>query len=276
MKLNRCLSTLTSSLAIAFLATAFPVTAAHAKDGVLRVGTEGDAPLFSMADANGNVTGFDAEIANGLCDELKLKCEFVVQTFSTLVPSMDSDRFDVIISGLGITDERRKKIDYSMPYASTPLYFAVAKTSPAAGLKELPAVLKALSGKSVGVVNGTTYAKFVAKNVPNVDLKTYDATTTLLADLGTGRLDAAFGDSPTWTDFLATPDGAGFTRVDVRVRPTDDHSTLGYGMGVGLQKGNTALQAKLDKALCNMLSSGKVTAASMKWFKEDYALTCSQ
>ncbi len=251
-------------------------TAGHAQEGVLRVGTEGDAPLFSMADPNGNVTGFDADIATGICAELKLKCEFVVQTFSTLVPSMDSGRFDVIISGLGITDERRKKIDYSIPYASTPLYFAVAKASPVAGLKDLTSVLKALSGKSVGVVNGTTYAKFVAKNVPNVDLKTYDATTALLADLGAGRLAAAFGDSPTWTDFLATPDGAGFARVDVRVRPSDDHSTLGYGMGVGLQKGNTELKAKLDKALCSMLTSGKVTQASMKWFKEDYVLACDQ
>lgn len=271
MKHNIRLSMLACSLAFALVA---PL--AHAKDGVLRIGTEGDAPLFSTADANGNVTGFDADIANGICAELKLKCEFVVQTFSTLVPSMDSDRFDVIISGLGITDERRKKIDYSIPYASTPLYFAMAKGSPAAGLKDLPSVLKALSGKSVGVVNGTTYAKFVAKNVPGVDLKTYDSTTALIADLGAGRLDAAFGDSPTWTDFLATPDGANFTRIDVRVRPTDDHSTLGYGMGVGLKKGNAELKAKLDKALCTMLTSGKVAASSQTWFKEDYALSCSQ
>ncbi|WP_245511892.1 transporter substrate-binding domain-containing protein, partial [Mesorhizobium sp. M8A.F.Ca.ET.202.01.1.1] len=82
------------------------ISVAWAEDGVLRVGTEGDAPQFSMADANGNVTGFDADIANGICAELKVKCKFVVQTFSSLVPSMDSDRFDVIISGLGITNER--------------------------------------------------------------------------------------------------------------------------------------------------------------------------
>ncbi|QIB33133.1 transporter substrate-binding domain-containing protein [Ancylobacter pratisalsi] len=266
--------------AVSIFACAFSLSllagTAYAKDGVLRIGTEGDAPLFSMVDATGNVTGFDADIANGICAELKLKCEFVVQTFSTLVPSMDSDRFDVIISGLGITDERRKKIDYSIPYASTPLYFAIAKSSPVAELKDLPSILKALSGKTVGVVNGTTYAKFVAKNVPNVDLKTYDSTTAQLADLGAGRLDAAFGDSPTWTEFLATPEGAGFTRVDVRVKPGDDHASLGYGMGVGLKKGNDELKAKLDKALCNMLTSGKVKAASIQWFKEDYSLTCSQ
>lgn len=271
MILNRTVSIFACAFSFSLLAGA-----ACAKDGVLRIGTEGDAPLFSVADANGNVTGFDADIANGICAKLKVKCEFVVQTFSTLVPSMDSDRFDVIISGLGITDERRKKIDYSIPYASTPQYFVVAKSSPAAGLKDLPSVLKALSGKSVGVVSGTTYAKFVTKNVPNVDLKTYDSTTAQLADLAAGRIDAGFSDSPTWAEFLATPEGAGFTRIEVRVKPSDDHASLGYGMGVGLKKGNAELKVKLDKALCDMNKSGEVTAASMKWFKEDYALSCGQ
>ncbi len=105
-----------SALATSLLVSAL-ATAASAKDGVLRIGTEGDAPKFSMADPSGNVTGFDADIANGICAELKVKCEFVVQTFSSLVPSMDSDRFDVIISGLGITAERQKKIDYSIPFS---------------------------------------------------------------------------------------------------------------------------------------------------------------
>ncbi|TIT82242.1 MAG: transporter substrate-binding domain-containing protein, partial [Mesorhizobium sp.] len=133
------------------------IGAASAQNGVLRVGTEGDAPQFSMADANGNVTGFDADIANGICAELKVKCKFVVQTFSSLVPSMDSDRFDVIISGLGITDERKKKIDYSVPYATTPQYFVVPKDSPSVGLKSLAEIENALAGKTIGVVNGTTY-----------------------------------------------------------------------------------------------------------------------
>ena len=249
---------------------------ARADDGVLRVGTEGDAPQFSMADANGNVTGFDADIANGICAELKVKCKFVVQTFSSLVPSMDKDRFDIIISGLGITDERMKKIDYSIPYATTPQYFVVPKDSPFVGLKTLPEIEKALAGKTIGVVNGTTYAQFIKKHIPTADLKTYDATTQQNSDLATGRLDAAFGDSPTWVDFLGSPDGANFARIDVKVTGADDHEALGYGMGVGLRKGNTELKTKLDAALCDMINSGKVKAASENWFKDDYTIPCKK
>ncbi|MDX8497891.1 transporter substrate-binding domain-containing protein [Mesorhizobium sp. VK4C] len=264
------------SICVSGLVLAAATSAAWAEDGVLRVGTEGDAPQFSMADANGNVTGFDADIANGLCAELKVKCKFVVQTFSSLVPSMDSDRFDVIISGLGITDERKKKIDYSIPYATTPQYFVVSKDSPSVGLKSLAEIQKALAGKTIGVVNGTTYAQFIKKHIPTADLKTYDATTQQNSDLAAGRLDAAFGDSPTWVDFLSSPEGANFARIDVKVTGADDHETLGYGMGVGLRKGNTELKAKLDGALCDMINSGKVKAASENWFKDDYTIACNK
>ncbi|MCB2404502.1 transporter substrate-binding domain-containing protein [Rhizobium leguminosarum bv. viciae] len=264
-----------SALATGLLVCAL-ATAASAKDGVLRIGTEGDAPKFSMADPSGDVTGFDADIAKDICAELKVKCEFVVQTFSSLVPSMDSDRFDVIISGLSITDERAKKIDYSIPYATTPQYFVVAKDSPLAKLKTLAEVEKALGGKSVGVVTGTTYAKFVQKNIPSADLKTYDATTQQLADLSSGRIDAAYGDSPTWMDFLSTPDGANFTKIDVKVMAMDDPDTLGKGMGVGMRKGNTELKAKVDAAVCKMVNDGKVKEASMTWFQDDYTIPCKK
>ncbi|MGO4566396.1 transporter substrate-binding domain-containing protein [Rhizobium sp. 2YAF20] len=264
-----------SALATGLLFSAL-TTAALAKDGVLRIGTEGDAPKFSMADPSGNVTGFDADIANGICIELKLKCEFVVQAFSSLVPSMDSDRFDVIISGLGITAERQKKIDYSIPYATTPLYFVVPKDSALAGLKSLPEIEKATEGKRVGVVTGTTYAKFIAKRMPGVDLKTYDAVTQLTADLASGRIDVAFSDSPTWMDFLATPDGANFTKIDLKIMAMDDPDVLGHGMGVGMRKGNADLKAKVDAALCKMVDDGKVKNASMHWFQDDYTIPCKK
>jgi octopine/nopaline transport system substrate-binding protein len=249
---------------------------ALADNGILRIGTEGDAPNFSMADAAGNVTGFDADVANALCAKLEMTCQFVVQSFSTLVPSMDTDRFDVIISGLGITDERREKIDYTIPYASTPQYFVVAKDSPLASAKDLDTILAGLKGKTVGVVNGTTYARFVAKMAPEATLNTYEATTQQLADLAAGRVDAALSDSPTWADFFKTPESAGYTRIDLRILPTADHETLGYGMGVGLKKGNAELQAKLDTAMCELITDGTIAASSMKWFGEDYTLPCAK
>ena len=249
-------------------------TLAIAKDGTLTVGTEGDAPKFSMADASGQVTGYDADVANAICGEMKVKCAFVVQSFSTLIPSIDTGRFDVIISGLGITAERQKKIDYSIPYGSSPQYFEVPKTSPVATMTALPDVLKALSGKDIGAVNGTTHAKYLAKNIPEGNLKTYDSTTQMMTDLAAGRLAAGFSDGPTWDDFQKSADGRNFVRVNLKVISSDDPTTLGQGMGVGLRKGNADLKAKLDRAVCTLIKDGTMTRISEKWFDEDYTLPC--
>ena len=124
--------------------------------------------------------------------------------------------------------------------------------------------------------SGTTYARFIEKRMTGVDLKTYDAVTQLTADLASGRIDVAFGDSPTWVDFLATPDGANFAKIDVRIISTDDPEVLGRGMGVGMRKGNADLKAKLDVALCNMIKDGTVKKASMQWFQDDYTIPCKQ
>jgi octopine/nopaline transport system substrate-binding protein len=257
------------------LAAATAATAGLAADGMLKVGTEGDAPPYSMTDANGNVTGFDADVANAICAKLKVKCVFVTQAFDTLIPAIDNKRFDVIISGLGITPERQKKIGFSIPYVSSPQYFIVSKGSPLEKIATLDGIKKALGGKTVGVVTGTTYARFIAKNIPTANIKSYDSLNQLESDLEAKRFDAAFDDAASWTTFLPTPAGADFTRVNVKVVATDDLSTLGPGMAVGLRQTDSALKQKIDVALCAIIKSGDMKTMSEKWFHDDYSLPCS-
>jgi octopine/nopaline transport system substrate-binding protein len=249
-------------------------TTGIAAQGTLTVGTEGDAPPYSMADASGNVTGFDADVARAICTKLNVTCKFVVQGFDTLIPALDAKRFDIIISGLGITDERKKKIGYSIPYASAPQYFIVPKGSPIAKITSLPPLLAALKGKSIGVVTGTTYSRFVTKNIPDATVKSYDSLTQLESDLSARRFDAAVDDGSSWTDFLKKPEGANFEEVPVKIVATDDPSTLGHGMGVGIRKDDQELTKKIDVALCDIIKTGQMKAMSEKWFSDDYSLTC--
>ncbi|RVD33746.1 transporter substrate-binding domain-containing protein, partial [Mesorhizobium sp. M8A.F.Ca.ET.023.02.2.1] len=72
---------------------------AWAAEGELSIGTEGAYPPWSMSDANGNVTGFDADVGALLCTKLGVTCHFVVQAFDGLIPALKAKRFDVIISG---------------------------------------------------------------------------------------------------------------------------------------------------------------------------------
>jgi octopine/nopaline transport system substrate-binding protein len=246
---------------------------ACAAEGELSIGTEGAYPPWSMADAAGNVTGFDADVGALLCAKLQMKCHFVVQAFDGLIPALKAKRFDIIISGMSITADRKKEINFSVGYADLANMFVVPKTSDLAGIKDVDSLLKALDGKTIGVQTGTTHAHFIEKHVPKANLKTYDTLDNLQIDLASGRVDAAFADASALQDFLAKPDGKDFQFVDVKIPGKFDPS-LGEGLGVGIAKENTELKAKIDKALCALVADGSIGNASEKWFKSDISRPC--
>jgi octopine/nopaline transport system substrate-binding protein len=249
-------------------------TSTYAADGELSIGTEGAYPPWSMADANSNVTGFDADVGNLLCGKLQMKCHFVVQAFDGLIPALKAKRFDIIISGMSITQDRKKEINFSVGYAELANMFLVPKTSDLVGIKDIDTLLKGLDGKSIGVQAGTTHAHFIEKRVPTADLKTYDTLDQMQIDLASGRIEAAFADASALQDFLAKPEGKDFQFVDVKVQSKFD-STLGEGIGVGIAQENAELKAKIDTALCELVADGSIGKASQTWFKSDISRPCS-
>lgn len=248
-------------------------TMTHAAEGELVIGTEGAYPPFSMADANGNVTGFDADVGNAICEKLQLKCRYVVQAFDGLIPALNAKRFDIVISGMSITEERAKQIDFSNSYAEFPNQFIAKKDSALAGVKDLDSLKAALDGLRVGVQGGTTHAAYVEKNLPNVQLMTYDTLDQMQIDLASGRLDTSFADVSAQNDFLAKPDGAAFQLVDVIIDSKSD-ATLGSGLGIGMRKDAGELKERINQALCDMGKDGTLTTASEKWFHMDISQKC--
>jgi len=246
---------------------------ARATEGELSIGTEGEYPPWSMADASGNVTGFDADVGAMLCDKLQVKCKFVVQAFDGLIPALQAKRFDIIISGMSITGERRKKINFSTGYAELANMFVAPKGSELIEAKDIDSLLKGLDGKTVGVQAGTTHAHYLEKRAPNANLKTYDTLDQMQIDLASGRLDSAFADVSALQDFLKKPDGANFQLVGVNI-PSSSDATLGEGIGVGIRQDDTELKAKIDKALCELIADGSVGKSSQKWFQTDISRPC--
>lgn len=241
----------------------------------LRIGTEGTYRPWTMADANGRVTGFDADMAALVCQKLKAQCSFVVQNFDSLIPSLAAGRFDMIMTSLSISEERRRQIDFSVSYAEMPNSFVVPKASPLAGIKDKQALLKALSGKKIGVLNAATHALYIEKNIPGADLKTYDTLDQMQMDLTAGRLDAGFSDVLAWNAYLARPENRDFGYVDVVIANAEDPSTLGEGIGIGLPKGRARLKEEVNKAICALEADGSVRNISEKWFDgADVAVQC--
>lgn len=255
---------------IAFLAAS--ISGAHAA-GELKIGTEGAYPPWSMADANGAVTGFDADVGNMVCAKLEKKCVFVVQAFDGLIPALKAKQFDVIISGMSITADRKKEINFSIGYAELANKVVVAKGSDLAGINDIPKLLAALDGRTVGVQAGTTHAHFMEKLAPKAILKSYGSLDEMQIDLANGRVEAGFADVSALQDFLDKPEGANFQFVDVNITSTYD-ATLGEGVGMGIRKEDEELKAQIDKALCELLADGSIKTSSEKWFKMDISRPC--
>ncbi len=235
---------------------------AQAKDWTtVRVGTDATYPPFESVDSTGKIVGFDIDILNAICDEEKLKCEFVNQDFDGAIPALLAGKFDVIDSSLSITDERKKTIDFSNKYYNTPAAIVVPKDSDIKGV-----TAEDLAGKTIGVQSSTTHATYAEKTFTKSDVKLYPSSDQYKLDLANGRLDAVNDDVVVLTDWLKTPDGACCKLVGT-IKPVPE--IHGIGVGFGVRKEDTDLRDILNKGIVAIRANGKYKEINDKYFTFD-------
>ena len=160
---------LLKKLGLAAVAGAFALglsVQAQAED-VLRIGVEGAYPPFSEKTASGELIGFDIEVANALCEKMGRKCELVEQDWDGIIPALLAKKYDAIVASMSITEERKKRVDFTDKYYNTPAKFVAAENS---GLSDSP---DALAGKRIGVQRGTIHQCYMEKKFPNAELVLY-------------------------------------------------------------------------------------------------------
>jgi octopine/nopaline transport system substrate-binding protein len=271
---------ISASLAVALAAA--PV--ASAKDWkTVVIGMEGAYPPWNLTDSSGKIVGFEVDLADDLCKRVGVECKIIAQDWDGMIPGLKAGKFDVIMDGMSITDERKKEIDFSRPYAAPPAAFMAAKDSdvakalgpgkvvnaikdPAAEAAAIKAVQAALKGKTIGVQVSTTHANFASKYLKGVaDIKEYKTTDERDLDLKNGRIDVGLDDYPTVAATLAAPDAKDLEIVG----PEIIGDVFGGGEAMGLRKSDADLTAKFDKALDEAFADGSVKKYSLKWFKID-------
>lgn len=223
-------------------------TFATARDLVLA--NEGGFPPYNMTKADGTLEGFDIDIGTSICKIIEANCSWVTNEWSGIIPALMAKKFDVIIGGMGITEERRKTVVFSEPYARTYSFFGVVEG------KELDVTPAGLTGKTVGVQQGTTNAKYLEANFPDIKLQLYPSMDTLTADLKIGRLDAVFGDVEPFTG----GEGEGPTLVEI-----GDGVAVSEGIGMAFRPEDTALRDEFNNALSQMKADGTWKALAEKW-----------
>lgn len=211
---------------------------------VLRVGTSPDFPPFEYIDeATGEVVGIDIDLVKLIAKKLGYEVEIVSMSFEGLIPALQAGQIDLIASGMTITEERAKVVDFSIPYWNADQAILVIKDS-----EFRPRGLDDLVGRKVGVQTGTTAESlvdnYIRKKGVSIDLKSYDSYILAVQDLVSGRIDAVVVDTPV-AQALAK-------RYSVEISAVIE---TGERYGLAVRKGNTDLLNGINKALQEILSS---------------------
>lgn len=242
---------------------------ADAKDWTeIRLATEGAYPPFNEIAADGSVKGFDVDVGNAVCAQLKAKCTWVKQEWDGMIPALMSRKFDAIVASMSITAERKQKVDFTDKYYATPLGLVAKQGSPL-----LPSV-EALKGKKVGVQRGTVADNYATKfwQPKGVQIVRYAKQDESYLDLGAGRMDAILADAlEAEGGFLKKPAGSGFVFAGQRFfgATPEEKAVIGEGVGIAVRKGDQDLKQQLNKAIAAIRADGTYDKLAKKYFDYD-------
>ena len=202
----------------------------------LRVGVEGAYPPFSWK-------------------------ESVEQDWDGMIPALLAKKFDAIIASMSITEERKKRVDFSDKYYDTPARFIGKDGS------GLQVTRSGLAGKRIGVQRGTTHQCFLEKMFPDSELVLYATQEEVFQDLAIGRIDLQFSDAIAGDDgFLKTDAGKGFGFVGGDYNDPECH---GSGVGIAVRKSDKDLREELNQAIKAIRENGVYQKINAKYFDFD-------
>ncbi|MGM8212161.1 transporter substrate-binding domain-containing protein [Virgibacillus sp. W0430] len=227
------------------------------EEGKLTFGSSGLYKPFNYEDLDGNETGFEVDLGNALAEEMGLEPNPVfTQDFGALLEEVNTDRIDVILGSLTITDERAEVVDFSRPYyTSGPLFYVHKDTDDIETWDDL-------EGKQVGVIGNSVYEDTVLEHITEDYLSTYQSDTVALQDLsaGTDRL-----------HMVLTDKIVGLVQIDennLDIKPVGD-LILEEKIGAAVRKGNQPLLDEINRALDELINNGTYEEISNKWFGEN-------
>jgi polar amino acid transport system substrate-binding protein len=240
-------------------------TALPAAAETLRVGMECTYAPFNFRTEAGELAGYDVDVAKGVAEIIGADLEFVCQQWDGMIPALLANKFDLIVASMSITDERLEKMDFSSPYRDS-----VGRLIGATGENQnlfddagLP-IAENFKGLRIGLERASTYAAWFEAKLPDVDVVLYDGSEPLYLDLRNGRVDAIMTNPmKAHLRFLAIEEGSGYEFISPAI---SEVKFFGIGVGIGLQKGQPELKARLDGAIKQLINDGKLTEYALKYF----------
>jgi len=218
------------------------------------VGTDAAYAPFESQNEKGEIVGFDVDVVTAAAKKAGIEVKFVNTPWEGIFNALGQGDRDMVASAVTITDERKQTMDFSDPYFDAQQLIAVKENSKVTKFADLKKL-------KIGVQTGTTgeeaVAKLVGKTNPNI--KRFESTPLALKELESGGVDAVVADNGVVIHYVANNPGGKFKTVS-------DKDFVPEKYGIALKKGNTELQAKLNKGLADIKADGTYDQIYAKYF----------
>lgn len=222
---------------------------------VLEMGTSAEFAPFESRNPQGDIVGFDIDLANYIADELGVELEITDMKFDGLIGALQNDRVDLVLAGMSATDARKENVDFSTEYNHSGEMFVSQKGS---GLESL----EDLEGLTVGVQLGTIQEEgaksIIEDEAIDFELKALDDSGALIQEILSGRIDAAYMDKQVALGYIESQGLDAF----------DDPTTASPGMAVAFPKGSDLVD-DVNAVLAEMEENGKLDELKEKWLTDE-------
>ncbi len=220
------------------------------EEGKLVIGTEPSYRPFEYYDKNDNIIGFDIDVAHAIAEELGVELEIKDIAFDGLLPSLNTNKFDMVIAAMTITDKRKNAVDFSESYFNAGQVITVLEDN-----NQIKSV-EDLQGNKVGVQLGTT-ADITMSEMDNIEVSRYEQMTQAFIDLRNGRIDAVANDLAVAAEYIKKKAGA-----KIVGKPFTEEN-----FGMAIRKEDDKLEEEINGALQSIKDNGKYDEIYEKWFK---------
>lgn len=217
----------------------------------IKIATESSYKPFSYTDADGKLIGYEIELVDALCEQMKAKCEIISQDWDGLIPGLNAQKFDAIIAGMSITPERKEVVEFTDPYFHTGIILI--------GKKGDDISVADLKGQPIASQRSTVASQYLQDEHSDADIKLYDTQDNAYLDLTSGRVRAMMSDKVTGNDWLKTEAGKDYEVKGQEISTDED------AMGIAFRKGDP-LVAKFNKALAGLKDNGTYDQITGSYF----------
>ncbi|ENN6812753.1 transporter substrate-binding domain-containing protein [Vibrio fluvialis] len=227
----------------------------------IRFMVEGAYPPFNWTTEDGRLAGFDVDLANALCEELKAKCVIRKQDWDGIIPALLARKSDAIIAAMTITPSREEKVAFTNPYARVPQRFVMTND------REIDTSMIGMNKLVVGVQRATIGDEYLSQAFPDIQIRRYNTFDEAFTDLLNGRLDTVFGGAiGLRSGFLDTEEGKNFHFTGPSYT---DPKWFGKGIGIAVRKQDDDLKVQLNQALERLVANGTHKSIADKYFSYD-------